>query len=153
MKGKFILIFVSLILACSSMDLQAQSSGSGTLEICFAGLRNSKGQITAGLSISDEGWPREPIMNLKWKKAGIKDGLMCVTVPGIPLGPVAISVLDDENSNGDIDMRLLIPKEGFGFSMNPKIGLSAPKFEECSFDFSRSGQRITIELNYVGKKE
>ena len=64
---------------------------------------------------------------------------------------IAISVLDDENSNLEMDMVLGIPKEGWGFSMNPPVKLSAPKFRECAFLVDKPYHQITIDLRYAGK--
>jgi uncharacterized protein (DUF2141 family) len=38
------------------------------------------------------------------------------------------------------------PKEPFAFSNNVVPRFSAPKFEECKFDFSKDGQVISINL-------
>jgi uncharacterized protein (DUF2141 family) len=48
-------------------------------------------------------------------------------------------------------MFLGIPKEGFGFSMDPPFRLSAPKFDDCSFLLNQPNQQITIRFRYAGK--
>jgi uncharacterized protein (DUF2141 family) len=88
-------------------------------------------------------------MDPKWKKSNINGGTMTVRLEDMDYGTYAISVLDDENSNLEMDMFLGIPKEGFDFSMNPKTKLKAPKFEECAFVVDEPVKRIRIELNYV----
>jgi uncharacterized protein (DUF2141 family) len=66
----------------------------------------------------------------------------------IPNGTYAISVFHDENGNKELDTNFFgIPKEGFGFSNNPKIGFSKPTFEECSFKIEQNKQ-INITLGY-----
>lgn len=131
--------------------INAQSSQTATLEIKFAGLRSSKGSIAIGINNSPEGWPREPQMNGNWKKEKLKDGVFTAKLENLPFGTYAISVLDDENSNLEMDMTLGIPREGWGFSMNPPFKLSAPKFKECSFTLDEAYQQITINLRYAGK--
>ncbi len=81
----------------------------------------------------------------------VVDGAFTVKVPEMPFGTLAVSVLDDENSNLEMDMRLGIPREGFGFSNDAPVGLSPPKFEDSSFQFTSSGQKITIRMRYMGK--
>ena len=77
---------------------------------------------------------------------------MVAQLSGLPFGPLAVSVLDDENSNVKMDMSITGPKEGFGFSNDAPIrGLSSPKFEACSFEFVHDNQMISIELRYMGK--
>ena len=131
MKNK--LLIYSLISLFYSLSLFSQSTSQGTLEIKFTEIRNSKGQIAIAINTLPEGWPRKPQFTHKLNKENIVDGVFTVKVPDLPYGILAISALDDENSNLKMDMFLGIPKEGFGFSMDPHVRLSAPKFEECSF--------------------
>lgn len=63
-------------------------------------------------------------------------------------GTYAISLVHDENSNAKMDMRLFLPREGFGFSRNPAIGMGAPKFGSASFAVSGSTAQ-TIRMKYV----
>ena len=142
---------VLLFLLVSASFLHAQSSGSGTLEIRFTGIRNDKGQMAIGINNAPEGWPREPQMNANWKKANINNGVFVARVENLPFGTYAISVLDDENSNLEMDMALGIPREGWGFSMNPPFKFSTPKFSECYFLLDQPIQQITINLRYAGK--
>ena len=130
----------------------SQSTLTSTLEIKFTGVRNSKGLIAIGISSSPEGWPRQPQMDPNWKKTDIVNGVFTARVENLAYGTYAISVLDDENSNLEMDMFMGIPKEGWGFSMNPPFRLSAPKFEECSFLLDKPYKQITIDLRYVGKE-
>ena len=108
--------------------------------------------VAIGINKSPAGWPREPHFAPNWEKADMKGGTMTVKVDNLGYGTYAVSVLDDENSNLEMDNSFLgIPKEGFGFSGNPKIGISPPKFEECSFTIDKPLTKITIEVRYMGK--
>lgn len=132
-------------------ELFSQSAESGTLEIHFTHLRSDKGSIAIGINTSSKGWPRKAEKELQFKKTRITDGVFVVRIPKMPFGTMAISVLDDENSNVEMDMRLGIPQEGFGFSRDAPLGLGPPKFEKCSFEFVRDNQQIFIKLRYMGK--
>jgi uncharacterized protein (DUF2141 family) len=147
------LIFFTLMLGFSlSYPLHAQSPATGTLEIRFTNLRSEKGSMAIGINTSEKGWPRKAEMEFQLKKVNVKDGVFVARVPDLPFGTMAISVLDDENDNVEMEMTLGIPREGFGFSNDAPIrGLSAPKFEACSFRFERSGQQISIAVRYMGK--
>jgi uncharacterized protein (DUF2141 family) len=104
-----------------------------------------------GMNNSKEGWPKKPQFEYRWKKEGMKDGSLVVKIDRIPSGTYAISVLDDINSDGKMDMFLGIPREGWGFSMNPPLKLSEPKFEECAVHLDQPVRRISIELRHIGK--
>ncbi|MCK4879854.1 MAG: DUF2141 domain-containing protein [Bacteroidales bacterium] len=149
MKHK--LLICSLISLFYSLSLFSQSSSRGTLEIKFTEIRNSKGLIAIGINTSPDGWPRKPQIAFQWEKDELVDGVFTVVVPDLPYGTLAISALDDENSNLKMDMFLGIPKEGFGFSMNPHVRLSAPKFEDCSFSMNSAFTRIEIRMKHSWK--
>lgn len=149
MNKFFLTTLIFSFLTCIS--LFPQSTSRATLEITFSGIRSDRGQIAAGINKSPEGWPRKPDMDPNWKKSNIRDGKLTVQLKGLAYGTYAVSVLDDENSNLEMDMFLGIPKEGFGFSQNPGMGLSAPRFDECSFTIDAPLKKINIELRYTGK--
>jgi len=53
-------------------------------------------------------------MDPNWKKTNVVDGVFIARVEDLPYGTYAVSVLDDANSNLEMDMFLGIPKEGWG---------------------------------------
>ena len=54
---------------------------------------------------------------------------MRVTFKSLSPGNYAIAVLHDENNDRQANRNFLgLPTEGFGFSRNPAIGVSAPGF-------------------------
>ena len=147
-------ILIALLLSFMGVPtLLSQSNSKATLEITFTGLRNNKGNIAIGINHSPEGWPRKPHLDPNWKKTNMEPGSLTVKIEDLDYGNYAISVLDDENGNFEMDSFLGIPQEGYGFSRNPKVVLSAPKFEECVFPVDKPWQKITIEVNYKGKGE
>ena len=44
---------------------------------------------------------------------------------------------------------MAIPREGFGFSRNPRIRMGPPSFEEVRFEVSGTGVRQTIQMKYL----
>jgi uncharacterized protein (DUF2141 family) len=146
-------ILIALLLSFIEIPiLFSQTDSKATLEITFTGLRNTKGNIAIGINHSPEGWPREPHLAPNWKKTNMVPGGLTVKIEDLDYGNYAISVLDDENSNFEMDNNFLgMPQEGYGFSRNPKVALSAPKFEECVFPVDKPYQKITIEVRYMGK--
>jgi len=146
-----LLIITTLLCWVTNPSLLSQSTSTATLEIKFTGIRNNEGYITVGINNTPEGWPREPQMSDRWKKQHIEAGVFTAKIEDLKYGTYAISVLDDENINEEMDMFIGIPKEGWGFSMNPPFKLSAPKFEACSFLVNKPYMQITINLRYAGK--
>lgn len=67
----------------------------------------------------------------------------------VPAGRYAVAVYHDENLNGKLDASPVgIPREGYGFSNNPKVP-GRPKFEQAAFEFSRND---TIVINMIYPK-
>lgn len=147
-----ILLSTILLSLIAGTSLFSQSSPTGTIEITFNNIRNQDGWITIGINHENpDGFPREADVELQFEKEGMKDGSLTVLLKDQPYGMYAISVLDDENRDLEIDMFMGIPREGFGFSTNPPFKLRAPRFEECSFEVKQPLTKISIELRYAGK--
>jgi uncharacterized protein (DUF2141 family) len=61
-----------------------------------------------------------------------------------------IAVIHDSNNDGKLNTGFLgIPKEGFGFSQNPRIGTRAPRFRDTAFLISGESTKIQIALKYL----
>jgi uncharacterized protein (DUF2141 family) len=149
-KDIYATLFLLLI---SGSCLYSQSSGTGTLEIEFTGIRSLEGQIAVGVNTSPEGWPREPEEELLWTKENMKGGTLVVTIENLEYGTYAFSVLDDLDFDQEMKFFMGIPREGFGFSRNPPHKLSEPDFEECSIEVNQPHQKITIEMRYIAKRD
>jgi len=53
-------------------------------------------------------------------------------------------VLHDRDMNG----KLSVSKDGFGFSRNPKLGLGKPDYDEVRITVGRGVSDIAVVLNY-----
>ena len=68
---------------------------------------------------------------------------------GVVPGRYAVTVAHDENSNQKLDTTLGIPREGFGFSRNPKIRFGAPKFDEVSIQLGPASTSLDVRMQYL----
>jgi uncharacterized protein (DUF2141 family) len=67
----------------------------------------------------------------------------------VPPGRYGIVVIHDENENQKLDRNFFgIPKEGFGFSNNPRIFFSAPSWQAASTTITCPVTRVEIRLIY-----
>ncbi len=66
---------------------------------------------------------------------------------GLPAGDYAVSLYQDEDENGKLNVGKLIPipSEKYGFSNNPSTTFGPPDFEDCLFTLD-DNKRIVIEL-------
>ena len=78
-----------------------------------------------------------------------KDGKAVLVFSGIEAGTYGLTIMQDANGNMEMDFNLFgIPKEAYGFSSNPRIGMRAPTFDE--FAFTYDGGEQTMSVNLIG---
>jgi uncharacterized protein (DUF2141 family) len=126
----------------------AAASPTCTLIVHVDGFRNQKG--AAGLSIfnSPDGWPENNDKSFQHDGHPFSGTSATITLH-VPPGRYAIVALHDENSNHKLDRNMFgIPKEGFGFSNNPKVFLSAPSFDTAAMQVACPTTETTIHLIY-----
>ena len=138
---------IVMLLGAGTVRATAQSE-TCQVAVHVDGFRNQRGDLGVNVFRSPDGWPEEN------GKTVFHSGF---PIPGdhataqfnLPPGRYAIVVLHDENSNHKLDRNFLgIPKEGFGFSNNPKVGLSAPRFESATLQVSCPTTETSIHLIY-----
>lgn len=112
------------------------------------GFRNQKGAAGVTVFKSSDGWPENN--DKSFFHAGYPfTGDRTTIELQLPAGLYAIAVLHDENSNHKLDRNLFgWPKEGFGFSNNPKVGMSAPSFNTAAMQINCPVTETTIHLIY-----
>lgn len=63
-------------------------------------------------------------------------------------GDYALVVLHDENSNAKVDKLIGIPREGVGFSNNPRLIMGPPAVGAVRFHVTTGAVTQTIHLKY-----
>lgn len=124
-----------------------------SLTVKSVGFRNSEGEILFALYNKDGSIPDEKYEN--YFKKGIsqidKNGTATFTFTNLPKGNYAVNILHDENKNGKIDKKFLLPmpSEGIGFSNYESIGMSnRPNFSKASF-LVKSNMEKVIKVIYL----
>ncbi len=127
---------------------QTPAADSCKLVVHIDGFRNQKGDAGVTIFSSPDGWPENN------QKAFLHGGHPFTgdrtTVElQLPAGRYAVAALHDENSNHKLDRNMIgWPKEGFGFSNNPKVGLTAPSFDSAAIQVTCPVTETTIHLIY-----
>ena len=119
------------------------------LSVEFTNIRNKEGKLYLFIYNFKNQYPDNPYKYYEIDKSSIYNNRLLVNVPKMAVGKYAISILDDENSNDDLDRFLGIPTEGYGFSNNVKPLLSMPKYEELLFDLNQDYLCLKLKLQYV----
>ena len=130
MKKNIALLF---FLVVSIGNLLAQ-----TLTIQVENTVPGNGDLMVGV-YNDEG--SYPDTYFRGEKIIVTDGVMIITITGLPKGTYAVAVYQDKNGNEKLDKILGIPKEKYGLSNNTMM----PNYRKNSFDFSND-MTITIRL-------
>lgn len=139
-----------LSLACLAPMASAQSPGDQTCKVLvhIDGFRNQKGDAGVTVFKSPNGWPENNNKSLFHTGHSFTGDKTTIALQ-LPEGRYAIAVLHDENSNHRLDRNLIgWPKEGFGFSNNPKVGMSAPSFATAAMQINCPVTETTIHLIY-----
>lgn len=158
---------MAFLVACSGADLKldpdpeldrddiddasaTQDAGepddSVTLSISVKGQRSSDGQVCWAIFRDGNGWPDDA------NKAIVQG---CEAFSALPAqvslkpGRYGVSVFHDANSNETLDTNIIgMPKEGYGFSNNPKAGFGAPSWSEVAFDVAFDSA-LEVKFTYL----
>ncbi len=72
-----------------------------------------------------------------------------IRLAGMAPGVYALAVIHDENANGRLDKFMGVPREGFGFSRNPRIRMGPPRFDEVRFELGAGRGRQRVRMKYL----
>ena len=146
-----IYLFLILIISAISLSFTKQSENDTfSLTIKVEHLKNSDGIVQFSLYNKEGTIPDEKYKKYyKKKNAKIDHNTSTITFKNLPKGKYAVNILHDENENGKIDKKFILPKEGIGFSNYESIGFSnRPNFSKASFELN-SNMEIHIKVIYM----
>jgi uncharacterized protein (DUF2141 family) len=115
--------------------------------ISITGINNNRGVVQLAVWSSQAGFPEDYQKAILLKTIAL-DEVNAVELSELEPGTYAIAIYHDENEDVVLNRNIFgIPKEGFGFSRNPKIRFGPPKFDEASVQVSDDSS-LTIKINY-----
>ena len=130
-------LFVNLVPAiCVILGLGSVASAA-TLKL--EGLRNNDGYIAVSVFAEKDRalYPEQGDQAAKTFYVKVGRLPFELEINHLPEGKYAISVMHDEDGDGKLKKGPMgIPKEGFGFSNNPKIFFGAPDFDKVLFQMN-----------------
>jgi len=153
----FFRILAILIAAAGLLfiPVSAQDTGSSTGDIILhiSGFRNTEGYLGILLFADKKGFPAKNEGAFQVQLSTFSDVAPVIKIPGMPYGIYAVTVLHDENMNGEMDTNWIgLPREGVGVSNNARSRMGPPKFRDAKFELSKSSITLDIKVNYLGKK-
>jgi len=110
-------------------------------------MRSSKGVLQICLTAQEKYFP-DCEDDPDARKMTIEASSGIARFDNLPTGNYAAAILHDENANARLDKFIGIPREGIGFSRNPKFSFGPPKFRNAVFAVESGETRETIRIKY-----
>lgn len=120
----------------------------GALGVRFEGLRSAKGMLRACLTRNPVFFPQCEKDPAALKLSVAAGGDARLAFGDVPPGDYALLVLHDENGNAKVDTMLGIPREGIGFSRNPRLTFGPPSFEAVRIHVPAGASETDVKLHY-----
>ncbi|MEL7083363.1 MAG: DUF2141 domain-containing protein [Cyanobacteria bacterium P01_A01_bin.3] len=119
------------------------------LTVTVNGFRTQEGQICLSLFDSEAGFPTGGERAVATQCVELEETTPAITFDLPVAGDYAVAVFHDANGDGTLNVNMLgIPREGFGFSRNPRISMRPPKFEDAAVAVNGESN-IEIRLKYI----
>ncbi|MEM1133796.1 MAG: DUF2141 domain-containing protein [Pseudomonadota bacterium] len=117
------------------------------LHIDIDNLRSTKGLVQLCLTAEQKHFP-DCDDDPNARRLTVKAIDRAAVFSNLPAGDYAIAIVHDENGNSRLDKFAGIPREGIGFSRNPKFTFGPPKFRKALFTASQSKNHERIRVKY-----
>lgn len=147
--GSRALVALTPILAVGVPAAAATPAPLAEVTVVVTSLRNAKGQVLACLTAQPRAFPdcrKDPAARTAIVPAG---PAVRIQFAAVPAGRYAISLIHDENANRKMDMALVMPKEGYGFSRDAAVTMGPPKFDKAAFDVAGAAIEQKVRMRYI----
>ena len=141
------------VIAITALGLAAPAAAdpsetAAPLVVEISNIPNDKGQIGCSLYSNKDGFPSDPQKAQKSIFVRPKNGKATCTFKRVTPGKYAVSVMHDEDKDGELKTNLVgRPKEWWGVSNNvPPERFGPPKYEAATFDFAGEPKTIQVKL-------
>lgn len=132
-----------------STTLLMGASLPGSVDVSITGLRSAKGLVQVCLTARPDKFPGCKGDPAAHRLTIAASQAASFSFTDLPAGEYAMALIHDENANNKLDTMLGIPREGFGFSMNPTITVGAPSFKASQFLVSAGGSSQRVKMKYM----
>lgn len=133
-------VLLLLLAAGSSASQSAGQPSPFTIEV--VNIEKNRGSVVVEIYNEKSGWLKKSFRRLTLAPSASTQTASFA----VPPGKYAVSVYQDTNGNGELDMNFLrIPKEPIGFGNNYKP-LGQPKYESAVIDHTPASKPAPIKL-------
>jgi uncharacterized protein (DUF2141 family) len=153
MKPVIVPLACLALVACGGAAMPAAiptitlASGASTLTVRVERVKTASGPVICDLFNAGDGFPGPSPIIGGTVRMQASDEPVCVW-QRLPAGDYAVSVIQDENANGELDSNVLgVPLEGYGASNNVLPPTSAPLWSDSRFSVDGTAPvTLTIRL-------
>ena len=140
---KRLMLATLLSLPIFGAELLAQSN----LQVTIRKIKETKGSIRVGLFTNENDFLKSASVG---KIVKAKEGEVTVLFENLKPGDYAVSVIHDENENGELDSNFVgIPVEGFGFGNNAMGAFGPPSFDKAKVVIgAKKVESHSVDLRY-----
>ena len=136
-----------MLLFSLSAVLTVAVMAQNTIEVTVKNIKAVKGTIRVGLFNSESSFLKDAIDGRIVKVTASE---VTVTFENLKPGEYAVSVVHDENENGELDKNMMgIPKEGFAFGNNATGMFGPPDVSKAKVTVDGKSIKQVINLNYM----
>lgn len=145
MTGK---VAARLFAAIAAAPLIMAAAPTGRVDVALEGLRNAKGVVRLCLTRNPSHFPDCNADPQAVSRTVAAAEARKLSFGGLAPGNYALSLFHDENKNAKLDTTMAMPREGFGFSRNPKVRFGPPKFNQVVFPVAAAAVQVTVRMQY-----
>jgi uncharacterized protein (DUF2141 family) len=139
MRFEIIVIFLLSLAALSQEE-------TSILTVKISDIENSDGTLLVSVFSPDDDWLKETY-TFHRLEVDMKDGVQSVDFTGLEPGTYAVSIIHDQNNNGELDSGMFhIPKEPYGFSNDAKGRMGPPGFDDCKFEYDGGLLEVQVTM-------
>jgi uncharacterized protein (DUF2141 family) len=129
----------------SGAVLWASGAVAAELRVTVRGVKSSEGDVKVGLYATPEAFDKR--QRTFGAASPAHPGEVVVVFHDLPPGRYGLAVLNDLNSNGEMDNNLLgFPQEPFGFGNDAKINLAPPAFADMTVAVGNGVTETVVKL-------
>ncbi len=119
----------------------------GDLRVELTGLRSTKGVVMLCLTAAPANFPDcRARADARFLNVPAAQG--SGTFARVPAGRWAVAAVHDQDGDGKLDTLLGVPREGIGFTRNPKLGWGPPSFDSAAVSMGTDDKVERVRLRY-----
>jgi uncharacterized protein (DUF2141 family) len=143
-------LLTALVLPSAAAQADPPATPAHSLSIAIDGMRNTRGNMLVCVTANAAAFPdcsRDPASTRMRVPAASIHGQMQVSLNAA--GTYAVAIVHDENGNGRLDTMMMMPREGFGFSRNPRMRMGPPRFTDAAFAVGEAPTHQQVRVRYM----